>query len=112
MLADPSIDDGDAGDADHRPEASGAIRTRSKWYATLAAMRSISRAVRFRLRATAGVPPAALRHIGIYAYRRDFLLEFAALKPGILEQIEKLEQLRALEARPSHPGGRFRGAVA
>jgi len=44
-----------------------------------------------------GVPPGALRHIGIYAYRRDFLLRFASLAPGKLEQLEKLEQLRALE---------------
>ncbi|HLW71484.1 MAG TPA: 3-deoxy-manno-octulosonate cytidylyltransferase [Candidatus Binataceae bacterium] len=44
-----------------------------------------------------GVPKSALRHIGVYAYRRDFLLEFAAWPPGRLEQIEKLEQLRALE---------------
>jgi 3-deoxy-manno-octulosonate cytidylyltransferase (CMP-KDO synthetase) len=43
------------------------------------------------------VPGAALRHIGVYAYRRDFLLEFARLTPGVLERIEKLEQLRALE---------------
>jgi len=39
----------------------------------------------------------AWRHIGVYGYRRDFLLAFAALEPGVLEQIEKLEQLRALE---------------
>jgi len=38
-----------------------------------------------------------LRHIGIYAYRRDFLLGFAGLAPTRLEQNEKLEQLRALE---------------
>jgi len=44
-----------------------------------------------------GVPPGALRHIGIYAYRRNFLLRFASLAPGKLEQLEKLEQLRALE---------------
>lgn len=37
------------------------------------------------------------KHIGIYAYRRDFLLKFAALLPTPLEQIEGLEQLRALE---------------
>ncbi len=43
------------------------------------------------------VPAAALRHIGVYAYRRDFLLEFARLRPGAMERIEKLEQLRALE---------------
>ena len=49
------------------------------------------------LRDGAGVPPNALRHIGVYGYRRDFLLKFASLPPGVLEQIEKLEQLRALE---------------
>ena len=42
-------------------------------------------------------PAPALRHIGVYGYRRDFLLKFASLKPGVLEQIEKLEQLRAME---------------
>jgi 3-deoxy-manno-octulosonate cytidylyltransferase (CMP-KDO synthetase) len=44
-----------------------------------------------------GRPAIARRHIGVYGYRRDFLLAFAALEPGVLEQIEKLEQLRALE---------------
>ncbi len=44
-----------------------------------------------------GMPKVALRHIGVYAYRRDFLLKFAALPMGVLEKIEKLEQLRALE---------------
>jgi 3-deoxy-manno-octulosonate cytidylyltransferase (CMP-KDO synthetase) len=44
-----------------------------------------------------GFPSNALRHIGVYAYRREFLLRFAALSPGVLEQIEKLEQLRVLE---------------
>jgi len=38
-----------------------------------------------------------LLHLGVYAYRRSFLLSFAAWPPGVLEQIEKLEQLRALE---------------
>ena len=36
-------------------------------------------------------------HLGIYAYRRDFLLEFASWPPTALEKTEKLEQLRALE---------------
>src|SRR5690606_3487663 len=39
-----------------------------------------------------------LRHIGIYAYRAAFRKRFAALPPGRLEQVESLEQLRALEA--------------
>lgn len=38
-----------------------------------------------------------MQHVGLYAYRRDFLLEFAALPPTPLEQTESLEQLRALE---------------
>jgi len=37
------------------------------------------------------------RHLGLYVYRRDFLLKFARLQPTILERIESLEQLRALE---------------
>ncbi len=44
-----------------------------------------------------GIPAQARRHIGVYAYRRDFLLRFAALRQGVLEMIEKLELLRALE---------------
>jgi 3-deoxy-manno-octulosonate cytidylyltransferase (CMP-KDO synthetase) len=42
-------------------------------------------------------PPAYYLHLGIYAYRRAFLLEFAQLAPTPLESTEKLEQLRALE---------------
>ena len=38
-----------------------------------------------------------LRHVGIYAYRRPFLAEFAAWQPTPLEETEKLEQLRILE---------------
>jgi 3-deoxy-manno-octulosonate cytidylyltransferase (CMP-KDO synthetase) len=38
-----------------------------------------------------------LLHLGIYAYRREFLLRFARLAPTPLEKAEKLEQLRALE---------------
>lgn len=37
------------------------------------------------------------KHIGIYAYRRAFLLQYAAMKPTPLETTESLEQLRALE---------------
>ena len=38
-----------------------------------------------------------LKHLGVYGYRRDFLLQFVAWEAGVLEQIEKLEQLRILE---------------
>jgi 3-deoxy-manno-octulosonate cytidylyltransferase (CMP-KDO synthetase) len=44
-----------------------------------------------------GLRPARfLLHVGLYAYRRPFLLRLAALPPEPLEQLEKLEQLRAL----------------
>jgi 3-deoxy-manno-octulosonate cytidylyltransferase (CMP-KDO synthetase) len=44
-----------------------------------------------------GTRPAYHLHLGIYAYRRDFLLKFASWRPTPLETTEKLEQLRALE---------------
>jgi 3-deoxy-manno-octulosonate cytidylyltransferase (CMP-KDO synthetase) len=37
------------------------------------------------------------KHLGLYAYRKSALEQFAALKPSALEQIERLEQLRMLE---------------
>jgi 3-deoxy-manno-octulosonate cytidylyltransferase (CMP-KDO synthetase) len=37
------------------------------------------------------------KHIGLYVYRRDFLLAFASMPQSRLETVEKLEQLRALE---------------
>jgi 3-deoxy-manno-octulosonate cytidylyltransferase (CMP-KDO synthetase) len=46
---------------------------------------------------SSGVGGPWLLHLGIYAYRRDFLLRLAKLPPTPLEQVEKLEQLRALE---------------
>jgi len=38
------------------------------------------------------------KHIGIYGYRKDALIKFSLMKPARLEKIEKLEQLRALNA--------------
>ena len=50
-------------------------------------------------------------HVGLYAYRREALESFVALPPSPLEEREKLEQLRALEAGMSICGGaRGRGA--
>ena len=61
-----------------------------------------------------GDHPYFYRHIGIYAYRVQFLKEFVHLPPGRWEAAEKLEQLRALEhgfpihiveTDGRHPGG-------
>jgi len=41
-------------------------------------------------------PARFLQHLGLYAYRRDFLLKLAATPPHPLEESEKLEQLRVL----------------
>ncbi len=41
-------------------------------------------------------PPRFLQHLGLYAYRRPFLLSLASLSPGPLEELERLEQLRVL----------------
>lgn len=50
-------------------------------------------------------PARFLQHLGLYAYRREFLLRLAALPPAPLEQFEKLEQLRVLAAgRPIRVG--------
>jgi len=51
-------------------------------------------------------PPRYWQHAGLYAYRRDFLLEFVKLAPTPAERSEQLEQLRALEN-----GHRIRCAV-
>ena len=44
------------------------------------------------------VPPLFYQHLGIYAYRRNVLLEMASMPPSTLEQAEKLEQLRMLQS--------------
>ncbi|HEY1603755.1 MAG TPA: 3-deoxy-manno-octulosonate cytidylyltransferase [Pirellulales bacterium] len=43
-------------------------------------------------------PPNFYQHVGLYAYRREFLLQIAQMPPARLEQLEKLEQLRVLDA--------------
>jgi 3-deoxy-manno-octulosonate cytidylyltransferase (CMP-KDO synthetase) len=45
-----------------------------------------------------GLSPIAYLHLGLYAYRREFLLSIASLPPSPLERAEKLEQLRVLDA--------------
>ena len=44
-----------------------------------------------------GGPAAYFKHIGLYVYQRDFLLNYSLLPVGPLERAERLEQLRALE---------------
>ena len=41
--------------------------------------------------------PKYYKHLGFYAYRKEFILSFSRLSPGELENAEKLEQLRAME---------------
>jgi 3-deoxy-manno-octulosonate cytidylyltransferase (CMP-KDO synthetase) len=43
-------------------------------------------------------PPSFYQHVGLYAYRRDFLLKLSQLPQSPKEKIEKLEQLRVLDA--------------
>jgi len=45
---------------------------------------------------TAGLP--LFKHLGLYVYRNDFLQRLTQLPPSPLEEIERLEQLRVLEA--------------
>jgi 3-deoxy-manno-octulosonate cytidylyltransferase (CMP-KDO synthetase) len=49
------------------------------------------------VREQAGERLTRYKHIGLYVYRRDFLLSYSDLPVGPLEQAERLEQLRALE---------------
>lgn len=56
-----------------------------------------------RLLATSGgrpnpLPHRAFKHLGVYVYRREFLLRYSRMKQTPLEKLEKLEQLRALES--------------
>ncbi|MEC7303600.1 MAG: 3-deoxy-manno-octulosonate cytidylyltransferase [Pseudomonadota bacterium] len=69
-----------------------------KAVAAIAPGERIGRALYFtRATAPSGEGPL-YHHIGLYAYRRAALEEFVGLPQGVLEQREKLEQLRALEA--------------
>lgn len=58
---------------------------------------SVARALYFTRAAAPHGDGPYWHHIGIYAYRRAALARFVALQPSLLEQREKLEQLRALE---------------
>jgi 3-deoxy-manno-octulosonate cytidylyltransferase (CMP-KDO synthetase) len=49
------------------------------------------------LRADAALLSAYRKHSGLYAYRAEFLRQYAGLEPSALERLEALEQLRAIE---------------
>ncbi|TWU42093.1 3-deoxy-manno-octulosonate cytidylyltransferase [Novipirellula artificiosorum] len=59
----------------------------------------------------AAEPPLFWHHLGLYAYRRDFLQWFSRQPPGVLEQAERLEQLRAIEAGKQIVVARVESAV-
>ncbi|MEN6426250.1 MAG: manno-octulosonate cytidylyltransferase [Phycisphaerales bacterium] len=90
-----------AGQAQGRGQAQGPAPTSDAERTTHDTPRAIyfSRSVIPYDRDHAGVGDTAnyLRHIGIYAYRREFLLKITSLPQTPLEKLEKLEQLRAIE---------------
>ncbi|MGE0722749.1 MAG: 3-deoxy-manno-octulosonate cytidylyltransferase [Alphaproteobacteria bacterium] len=96
-FADPAVDIATLATAILRPEE----RTNPnvvKAIAPFAPGRRIVRALYFtRTTAPWGDGPL-YHHIGLYAFRREALRRFVSLPQGVLEQREKLEQLRALEA--------------
>lgn len=97
ILTDPSVDIATIAAEISNPEE----RTNPNVVKAVFALKpidSVGRALYFT-RATAPTGDGPLyHHIGLYAYRRAALEHFVGLPPGILEQREKLEQLRALEA--------------
>ena len=96
-LADAAVDIAHPGGRDHarcrarRPQRREGGGRRS-------AAAAIARALYFTRATVPANEGPHYHHIGLYAYRRAALERFVALPPGILEQREKLEQLRALEA--------------
>ena len=96
-LVEPAVDIATLAIEIHDPEER-ATPSIVKAVAPLAPDQRIARALYYpRVACPSGEGPL-YHHIGIYAYRRAALARFVALPPGRLEQREKLEQLRALEA--------------
>ncbi len=95
-LADPAVDIGtlaaEIGRADERTDPNVV-----KVVGTPVTGRRLRALYFTRATAPAGDGPL-YHHIGLYAYRRAALARFVGLPPSPLEQREKLEQLRALEA--------------
>lgn len=95
-LADPAVDIATLvsliADAEERDDPNVV-----KAVVSLADGASAGRAIYFSRAAVPWGDGPHFHHIGIYAYRRDALTRFVALPPGVIEQRERLEQLRALE---------------
>ncbi len=95
-LADPAVDIGTLAAEIRRPEER-VNPSVVKVVGTPVSARRLRALYFTRATAPAGDGPL-YHHIGLYAYRREALARFVGLPPSPLEQREKLEQLRALEA--------------
>lgn len=95
-LADPAVDIGTLAAEIRRPEERDNPSV-VKVVGTPVSARRLRALYFTRATAPAGDGPL-YHHIGLYAYRREALARFVGLPPSPLEQREKLEQLRALEA--------------
>ena len=96
LLADPAVDIGTLAAEIVRPDEATNPNVVKLIGSPISSKRL--RALYFtRATAPSGEGPL-YHHIGLYAYRRAALMHFVALPPSALEQRERLEQLRALEA--------------
>jgi 3-deoxy-manno-octulosonate cytidylyltransferase (CMP-KDO synthetase) len=95
-LADPAVDIGTLAAEIRRPDERVNPNV-VKVVGTPVSARRLRALYFTRATAPAGDGPL-YHHIGLYAYRREALARFVGLPPSPLEQREKLEQLRALEA--------------
>jgi 3-deoxy-manno-octulosonate cytidylyltransferase (CMP-KDO synthetase) len=95
-LADPAVDVATIAAEIHRPQERSDPNV-VKVVGTPVAARRLRALYFTRATAPAGEGPL-YHHIGLYAFRRAALARFVALPPSPLEQRERLEQLRALEA--------------
>jgi len=115
QIADPNIVKVVVSSIEHRESAGGSVKRslamaipKASGFEAATQKRTsdeIGRAIYFSRspipynRETGGIGDVGLylRHIGIYAYRKEFLLKITSLSQTPLEKIEKLEQLRAIE---------------
>ena len=95
LVADPAVDIGTLGTS--ASPAEGEDPDAVKLVGTEIAPGRLRALYFTRAQAPWGEGPL-IRHVGLYAYRRAALARFVALPPSPLEQRERLEQLRALEA--------------